>query len=215
MRTIFFFLCFWCTCMSAAPFTIMLDPAGDAAFAGRHIDDSFERGISLQCVERLKQYLEERHQDIVVVITRFPGETIEPLQNANFANRLNVDLYISFHFYYEEKLKPELFIYRYAVTPQILAFPSFLTFCPLDQAYRLNATATQSATTSAKKVLTSAPYQSLFDVRGIFSIPFKPLVGITSPAFALEIGLKKKDDWRNYINALAETVIASIRAQKP
>lgn len=38
-------------------FTLMIDPAGDAKHAGRVIEDSFERGITLQCAEKLKKML--------------------------------------------------------------------------------------------------------------------------------------------------------------
>jgi len=87
---------------------IMLDPAGDAQYAGRRIDDSFERGLTLRCAEQLKQRLEQLFPQIHVVLTRLPGETVQPLQNANFANRLSVDLYLSIHFYHETATKPEL-----------------------------------------------------------------------------------------------------------
>ena len=79
-------------------FSIMLDPAGDAKHTGRQIDDNLERGISLQFTEKLKQTLEKQHPEIHVVLSRFPGETIYHLQNANFANRLEVDFYLSIHF---------------------------------------------------------------------------------------------------------------------
>src|SRR3990172_8684717 len=76
-------------------FTIMLDPAGDAKNPGRKLDDSFERGITLQFSETLKQKLESLFPSIRVVLTRLPGETVQLLQNANFANRLDVNFYLS------------------------------------------------------------------------------------------------------------------------
>ena len=74
----------------------MLDPAGDAQYPGRIIDDSFERGITLQCVEELQRAITRQFPHVRVVLTRFPGETCQPLQNAHFANRLDVDLYRAF-----------------------------------------------------------------------------------------------------------------------
>src|SRR5579859_5868722 len=82
--------CFWpFTQEQVKPFSIMLDPAGDAQITGRIIDDSYERGITLQLCEDIKKQLEADHpKNTRIVLTRFPGETIDPLQNANFANRL-------------------------------------------------------------------------------------------------------------------------------
>ena len=69
------------------PFSIMLDPAGDAQTTGRIIDDNYERGVTLQLCEDIKKQLEaEQPKNTRIVLTRFPGETIDPLQNANFAN---------------------------------------------------------------------------------------------------------------------------------
>lgn len=36
-------------------YTIMLNPAGDARHTGRRIDDTFERSVTLQYVEKLKK----------------------------------------------------------------------------------------------------------------------------------------------------------------
>ena len=44
------------------PFTIMIDPAGDAKHTGRLIQDTLERGISLQCAEELKKNLTQPQQ---------------------------------------------------------------------------------------------------------------------------------------------------------
>src|SRR3972149_4092399 len=77
------------------PFTIMIDPAGDAKRAGRMLEDNFERGITLSCANCLKHDLEKKYTNVRVILSRFPGETLESMQNANFANRLQVDFYIS------------------------------------------------------------------------------------------------------------------------
>src|SRR5271156_6610097 len=99
--------------ISQPPFTLMLDPAGDAQNPGRIIEDSFERGITLQCMQELQAVIAQRFPRIRVVVTRSPGETRQPLQNANFANRLDVDLYISIHCYPESKPKSQLYLYYF------------------------------------------------------------------------------------------------------
>ena len=54
-------LCIYSSVMLAfqPTFTLMLDPAGDAQYPGRIIDDSFERGITLQCVEELQRVIRQ------------------------------------------------------------------------------------------------------------------------------------------------------------
>jgi len=199
-----FFYQFCC----ARQFTLMLDPAGDAKHAGRIIEDSFERGITLQFAEKLKKYLEFNDPSLRVILTRFPGESLEPLQNASFANRLEVDLYISFHFYHEEAPKPELFVYYFCndVTDSWHKSSNELLFVPYDKAHRITFSLTKKVADVLEKSLRIDRYAALFDYKGTFGIPFKPLVGIVGPALGIEISLKKKDQWGLYLEPLMHSV---------
>ena len=76
----------------------MINPFGDAQYAGRIVDDSFERGLTLQFAEELQRKI-SKILPVRVVLSRFAGETLENLQVANFSNRLQVDFFISIHFY--------------------------------------------------------------------------------------------------------------------
>jgi len=188
--------------------SIMIDPAGDAQNTGRKLHDSFERGITLQCAEHLKQLLESTNKQIRVVLTRWPGETLEPLQNANFANRLDIQLYLSIHFYQEKERVPKLYLYQLSYSNDTF-FPTKkigLTFTPYDQAHLESSTTTQTWALKIKEHLELPEYEKLFEVKGIFKIPFKPLVGIKAPAFAIEVGLKNKDDWKLYSQAFAQSL---------
>lgn len=194
---------------NAQQFTIMLDPAGDAKHAGRVIEDSFERGITLQCAEKLKKQLEVHDSKVRVILTRFPGESLEPLQNANFANRLEVDLYISFHFYYEDLPKPELFIYYFVndTTDSWQKPTTTLSFVTYDKAHRDKLAVTKKAAETLEKFLKRELFASLFECKGVYGIPFKPLVGIVGPALGIEMSLKKKDQWSTYLNPLCQSII--------
>src|SRR5205807_2641706 len=121
------------------PFTIMLNPAGDAKDAGRSLNDSFERGITLQFCQELKKEIENNYKSVRVVLTRIPGETIEPLLNANFSNRLNADLFLSIHFYKENAVSPKIFLYNYINKP-LFCLPKIddLYFYQYDDAYLIN-----------------------------------------------------------------------------
>jgi N-acetylmuramoyl-L-alanine amidase len=187
----------------------MINPAGDARQTGRIIDGYFERGITLQFFDALKDALKQQYleQPIRLISTRFPGETIQELQNANFANRLNVDLYISIHFYHETQTKPNLFLYTFSYRDNFIIKKTDLTICPYDKAYLINADKTNAYSTVIKQILSSPAYSNKCTVHDIFAFPFEPLIGIVAPAIGIEIGLKNKDDWKQYIDPLVQAII--------
>lgn len=199
-------------CLSTAttfcqtPFTIMLDPAGDAQYTGRVIDDCFERGITLQCVEQLQAALTQRFPKIRVVLTRMPGETRQPLQHANFANRLDVDLYISIHCYPESKPKSQLYLYYFSYNDPFASTPSPYAMCPYDKAYLYSLQTTKKWSDLIARTLRDGQYAPSFIFHGVYALPFAPLIGIKKPAIAFEIGLKQKDSWKQFI----EPIIASL-----
>lgn len=209
---------------TSTKFSIMLDPAGDAKNTGRKLDDSFERGVTLQCAEKLKELLEKQHPHIRVVLTRFPGESLQPLQNANFANRLGTDLYVNINFYHETATKPNLFLYTFSYdeTPvsQSLGAGWFVaqmpptSFCAYDKAHLTSSATTKNWAQTMSKALDTDTYKRQFTLHGPFHLPFKPLIGIKAPAVAFEIGLKSKDDWTAYVNVLAEALNPIILAAR-
>lgn len=192
------------------PFTIMLDPAGDAQTTGRQLDDAFERGITLQCAERLKSVLEEQFSNLRVIITRQPGEILQPLHNANFANRLDVDLFVTLHFYQEAATKPLLYLYHFSYGDEFITKVQDLAFHPYDQAYLFNAQATHSMITNIQQRL--AAYKKQFDCKGPYKLPLKSLIGIKAPAIVVEAGLKHKDDWVSLIEPLVASLEPIIRS---
>ncbi len=187
--------------------TIMLDPAGDAKHTGRKVDDSFERGITLQCAQQLKTTLEQRSSSLRVVLTRSPGEILEPLHNASFANRLGVDCYISLLFYQETASKPRLYIYQFCDGNDFVVNQKKLTFYPYDKAHRANMPITKKYISLVKQAL---DHNHQCNVQGVFKIPFKPLIGIQAPAFGIEIGLPSQDAWQTYATLLADSLMPVI-----
>lgn len=195
-------------------FSIMLDPAGDAKHTGRVIDDSFERGLTLQFCEQLKKNLEKEYgTKIRIVLSRLPGETLEPLQNASFANRLNVDFYLSIHFFKEIETKPRIFLYYFAKNP-VTDFwhqsSNQLSFYAYDQAYLINIKDTKNYVLKMKESLEE--YSNQFNLIKHIGIPFKPIVGIKSPTIAIEIGLKNKEDWKKIVEPISKSLSPIIKS---
>ncbi len=199
-----FLICNTLCTQSNDQFTIMIDPAGDAKHTGRLIVDTLERGISLQCAEQLKTKLMAQFKNIRVILTRVPGETIQPLQNASFANRLGVDLYLSLYFYHEPKAPTHLSLYHYLENPVVdfwhKANP--LSFYQVDQAHLIAIKTTQTWGKIILDVFAHKEHAKHFQPRGLFGLPFVPLIGIKAPAIAIEVGLKNKEDWQAIINPL-------------
>lgn len=174
---------------------IIINPAGDAAHAGRIIEDSFERGITLQIAEYLKLSLEERNPYVTVLLTRMPGEIIEPLYNAQYANRISPFVYISLHCYEEEKPVPQLYIYTFSLGNDFITPTTHLSLYTYDNAYLLHKKNSHDYAQRFYDHVSSDAYKRSCVVQKIISLPFAPLLGISAPAFALEIGLAKKKDW--------------------
>lgn len=192
----------------SAPYTIMIDPAGDAHHAGRQLDDAYERGITLQCAERFKAVLEEKF-NVRVILTRQPGETLQPLHNANFANRLDVNLFITLQFYQETATKPQLYLYHFSYGNEAVAKMQDLAFHSYDQAYLCNAQATQTICAGIQQRLNT--YKKQFDCKGPYAVPLHPLIGIKAPAILIEVGLKHKDDWEQLIEPLVIAIEAVVK----
>lgn len=187
-------------------FLIMLAPAGDTKHIGRKIGDSFERGITLQYAEQLKKLVEGQCPSIAVIISRFPGDIISPLQNASFSNRLQVDLFISIHFYQTTETKPQLHLYQFSYNDDFITPIAGLSFYHYDQAHLFNKKQTNTWATCIKQICENDQYQKLFIVQNICKLPFKPLIGVTAPAIGIEIGLKNRPDWQQYLAPIAESI---------
>ena len=193
-------------------FSLMLDPAGDAKYPGREIDDAFERGVTLQYAKKVKYELETTFPDIRVIITRVPGESTEPLQNAQFANRLQVDLYVHISFFKATEEKPQLFLWYYVyngVTDFWHKPCNTYTLIPYDKAHLKKIATTQNWGRQIQEMLSQGSYRNQFEVVGLYGTRYKPLVGIVGPALGIEASIKHKDDWHLYIQPFV-SALASI-----
>jgi hypothetical protein len=184
----------------------MLNPAGDARSTGRTIDDTFERGLTLQCAEQIKKQLEEHNPYIRVLLTREPGEIVLPLQSASFANRLKVNLFVSIHLYQESGIKPHLYLYQFSYGDDFMTHTPGLALYPYDQAHLFNGATTTAYAQCMHTILCKKEYAQLFSIHGIYKMPFKPVIGITAPALGLEASIKNKDEWRTYVAPICEAI---------
>lgn len=193
---------FFCTPLIAhQSFTLMIDPTGDGAYAGREIHDTFERGITLQCAQELKKQLADNFPHLRVVLTRTAGETIQPMHNALFSNRLQAQLYLRIGFYHEPDMPSHIALFYYCQDPtDFFQKINPLHFYHVNQAHLINLKLTKQFTTNFLHVLQKQ--SSIFVPYGVFAIPFKPFVGIQAPAIYLEAGLHSTTDWKYMIKPI-------------
>ena len=180
----------------------MINPAGDAQHPGRKIGDTFERTLTLAYAQRMHQEIMRTYPHTQVVLTRTAGETISSLQNANFANRLNVDIFVSIHFYQETDVKPTLYLYNFSYNDDFITHKQDLSFCRYDQAHLYNYSITRHYGHVLKQALATDTYTPLFTCMGCYKAPIKPCIGIKAPALLIEVGLRSADDWQGYVEPL-------------
>lgn len=188
---------------------IMIDPAGHAKSPGRKLHKNYERAETYKCAEALKRSLEQNFH-VRVILTRDPGDEIVPLQNASFANRLNIDFFLRINFYTKDLPKPKLGLYNLVFDPIIDTVNRPFNpqaFIPVNQAHFKCVSLTKSLASQMTSLLGAAHYQKLFDIGQPCSLPLKPLVGITAPALLLEACLPWQDDqWNDLVTPLAESI---------
>lgn len=198
--------------LSKQSFTIMLDPAGDSKQIGRTLYNSFERSATLQFAQELKRQIQISYPHVNVILSKSAGQTLEKLQSATFANRLNVDLVLSLNFYKETAVKPHIFLYQFKNQNFFSVNQSDqLQFYPYHQAFIVSFDKTKIWGVTMQKSLQDPNYRHYFSCHQLLAVPFKPLVGMVIPAIGIEIGIKT-NGWEPYImpivNSLSEIIYA-------
>ncbi len=214
----FLFLCLICSLptnsayglfsSSAKPKVVMINPAGDAKNTGRKLSNNYERSIAFKIAERLAKALEDRYE-MKVILTRVPGDELVHLQNASFANRTNIDLFININIYKEDHEKPRLQVYHRMLDPLAdLARRSYppLDLAPVSHVHMRNINKTKSFGERINMTLTQPDYQKLFDFSGVSGLPIKPLEGIIAPAFLFDIGLNDEEKWPLFVEPIASSL---------
>lgn len=189
-------------------YTIMIDPAGDARQTGRIIGNGFERTIAFQLAKELHASLQET-LPCSVIITRTPGEIVYPQQNAHFANRLSIDLYVSLHCYCDPEEKYTIALYALSRTDINSTPLPDLAMIPLTKAHWHASKHTHAYMQSMYTTLTTH-YAHQFHLLQPLDIPLAPLLGIQAPAIAIEVNCMASDSITAYIEPLTKSIRAAL-----
>jgi len=209
LKTLLLLTLLSCIELVPAPILLMLDPAGDAVHKGRIIDGTFERGITLRLAERIKKAIEFQQPLIKVMISRAPGEAIEPLQTAQITNRLKAHLLVHLACFQETGIKPTLSLY-YTLWNPVTDFwqePSVYTFIALQDAYKKSLKTTSQIAQFMNDLFSN---QNQFISKGAFGLPVTPLIGIQIPSLIIELGLRNQNDWQTFIEPISSALIQAV-----
>ena len=187
---------------------IMLDPAGDAEHPGRPLEQHFERGLTLQCVNYIQPALEQHLPNARIIVTRTAGDKVAPLHHANFANRLdNVLLYLHCAFYKEQGSRPVLRLYRFSYQQHPPSRPATTLFLRYDHAYEQNEKNSATSCNTLYQWLTQyATTHNFFDIYPPCAFPHAALCGITCPALVIEIGLPHDAMWQQSADLIVQAL---------
>lgn len=193
--------------LKGAKKVIMINPAGHAGEPGRSLS-GFERAATFRFVQELQSAF-ERGYDFRVVLTRVPGEKIVDFQNASFANRLNVDLFVSVHLFKLDSVRPKVYVYQHVADPVgDFASRSFsaLKMVSVLQSHQVSIFKTKNIGQHLAENFSSSDNQKLFDFGGFYGIPLKPLCGVVAPAILIEVGVNQDDDWHVVLDAIVQGI---------
>ena len=133
------------------------------------------------------------------------GEHIEQQEKANFANRLQIDLFISLLCYSDDNLAISLYCYGNK-NSCMMVHPKKLSFCPYDLAYTFSSSITPQYANLIYKDFVQNPKLNNIAIHQPIYAPLNCLMGIKAPAIAIEVGLKQAQDWRYYIKAVTDSL---------
>ncbi|CAN5192380.1 hypothetical protein BH09DEP1_BH09DEP1_0770 [soil metagenome] len=190
------------------PFTLILEASGDALHAGRTIGNHFENSISFTICHQIKEIIDAQHLRMRLFINRTPTEVIMPLQNAQFSNKLNTDLYLSINCYQHTQSKPRITLYHYSYNDSFVLKKGCLGFYTADQVYLLNEPQTNSWASELKKILYE---QDQIEIQGTYKLPFKPLAGIEASAIGIEIGISSDHELPLIITSVSQALELFLR----
>ena len=185
---------------------VMISPAGNVRNPGRPLDNGYERGVAFNFSERLKSEISERY-DVNCVLTRKIGEDISNLQSVSLANRLGASLYLSINFYYEESIKPKVAIYYLVYNPlKDFAKKNATSFIPVNESHFGSIGKTVEFTGKIYEILSGEEYHNKLDVLAPVGLPYKPFMGITVPAIAIDIGLNRESMWESLLEPVSDSL---------
>ncbi len=195
--------------------TIMLDPAGNTQDINRIVDHTNERSLTHSLCLSIKQKMESLHKDIRIIITHGYNDTIEPLQNASFSNRLQTNFYCAINIAQTKNSTPSLSLYylQRTIHENLHTKNSDVSFIFYRDAHKDNLLTTKKVVSKAYNAL-QQDYARYFKINQPLGYPCAPLVGIQAPALCIEATIIKKDAIESLVAPFITILEAALNALK-
>lgn len=188
--------------------TIILDPAGQIDGQARLIDGVPERIITYQFAQELKRILESNNQYLRIIILKDTAKNAAPYERVSAANSTNSNLYIHIQAFSTPQRPYPVYVYHmlYNVTDTWSSREKSLSFMPIDNSHKQSIKNTIIYGKSLCAGLIDIQKDNDIRCIGLFGIPFRPLMGITAPALAIEMGFSHKDDYQKLVEPIAKSL---------
>ncbi len=189
-------------------YTLVIHPAGDKNKTGRVIAREFERKLTRQLAQEIKQMLESSGQ-FTVAITHDIGQQIEQEESASRANRLCADAYIHLNCFESKKILPEIICYFPLYNPATDFWHKKrdpLSLQPIDKAYLTNinvSLALCKTITENLKIIGDQRYI----IHRPYGLPLTPLIGVQTPSCVIECGIQKPEHITEIASIIARALI--------
>jgi N-acetylmuramoyl-L-alanine amidase len=214
VATILCFVCFYSFVLAKKESgqkmpVILIDPSGSANQPGRLIIENYERAETLKFAEELKKSLDKKYINLKNVVSREPGEQIQPLQISSLCNRMGAKFFLRIGMYHSESEKPSINIYFLQFDPLVDGYNQRTiksALIPMQQAHFSNFKVTKSFAEKMFKNLSSERFNRYLECSKPIGAPIKDLIGITAPAIYIELGICREDKWNSLIDPIVESL---------
>lgn len=189
-------------------YTLVIHPAGDKTKTGRVIAREFERKLTRQLAQEIKQILESTQQ-YTIVITHDIGQQTEHEESASRANRLCADAYIHLNCFESKKILPEIVCYFPLYNPETDFWHKKrdpLSLQPIDKAYLTSIHASLALCKTITENINDLGDQR-YIIHRPYGLPLTPLIGIQTPSCVIECGIQKPEQITEISSIIARALI--------
>jgi N-acetylmuramoyl-L-alanine amidase len=191
--------------------TIMFHPTGSNTQPGRLIGDFFERGLTLQFIQLLKEKMlaTPTTYELIILSSNSAGQTPSVHDHAVWANQQEVDLFVAFSMYASQEQTAQLSLFTYQNSLFVHTRPPELGFIPFKDAALYS---TQQSAAMSQSILKNLVQNSSWLTVTQCAAPLVSLAGITRPACAIELGINQTTTIDSYVEPIASALIATVEA---
>jgi hypothetical protein len=214
----FFLLIFICiidnTTYTISHKTLILVPAEQGVSCCRTIGDYYVNGLNIAFCEALAKLIEQKKNNCSVCIIKAPVST----QSHSFAlaeeiNKKNPNLVIHIGLCPQSGEVPSVYFFCYDHSNPMIKQSnqsSLPALVKVEHAHLCNSKKSFESAVIAEKIIDHFTEKGLYKSFPVKKIPFVPLKGIVSSAFACEIGIEKPYDWKKLVVDIADACIAAL-----